>query len=254
MSSIISLGGSAERSVLALPGLFLTVSDMAAVLDPLKDTAVVYGAEPDSSFQNPDSEARSVLAAWRQTHHHAPSLIYGGSFGALTVLHMMAQTESFPDAVFLDGGLFFRLNGLARIPVMKTIMKFIREIRLRPQEEGLDLLMNQSLFQRLFGEMKESQKGLFSAMLSEIRQLDEAAVKAMIESCLSFDFPVLSQEAQERITFFYSKDEPSAHAVEELKKRYPHASIRMTQGYGYAGFMTEKPQEYTELIRTFLKE
>ena len=69
------------------------------------------------------------------------------------------------------------------------------------------------------------------------------------EACVTFDYPAMDRGFQERLHFFYSREESAwRFCHRKLKRAYPYAQYRLVSGYGHVGYPGEHLKEYCDWL------
>ena len=75
--------------------------------------------------------------------------------------------------------------------------------------------------------------------------MSDETLEREADACVTFDFPAMDRDSQERLHFFYSKEESAwRFCHRKLRRAYPYAQYRLVSGYGHVGYPGEHLEEY----------
>ena len=96
---------------------------------------------------------------------------------------------------------------------------------------------------RLYGEKASTMADTFIAM-------DEDSILSIIHDCAFVELPVLTEREQKKCLFTYgSKELDLKGAKKFLPKNYPHANLKLWDGYGHCTKITRDNVEYCNFLR-----
>jgi len=248
--------GEPESPVIVLMcGSFMTGQGMMGIAERLADDYRVICPTYDGhypgggTFDSRESQAQGVVRHLEREGIEAVRVIGGVSMGAEVVLDLAAMVEGQPapsvnvGRYLLDGGPFFRFPALMRWVMRRKFLGMVRMGRERPAE---DMLRNPFVSWVIHGDV-EPYRALMGGIAFDC--LSDETVRNESDACYTFDFPELSVEAQRKLLFSWSSNEPARQSAKKVRACYPHATYRDAGELGHCGFMLKEPDRYAELVR-----
>ena len=80
--------------------------------------------------------------------------------------------------------------------------------------------------------------------------LTKESIKNETECCYTFDFPSFDKESQNKMYFFYGKEEKAYKTCYRgVKKAYPQSNYIFKEGYGHLMYSMKKTDDYIEILK-----
>lgn len=243
--------GQSDKTVLLLPGLLNSSEMVMPLVEFLQEDATCYVVSYEEPFDG-TKEVQSILSYFNEQEISTIDLLYGISMGANLSLLLLEKNPELFHKCFLDGGIFLSFPKLVRIPVYKQVMDFVKEVKKHSKEEGVEMMKHHSALEKVFGILKPSQDKVLSDIVHTFQTATEATIKAQLDICFGFTYPKLDNDTQQRCVFFYGEQDPSRSCKEDISKYYPNATILDGNACGYCELLCHSPEQYAELLQTFL--
>lgn len=176
-------------------------------------------------------------------------MIYGQSMGAEIAIELFKQLNENQiqvDHCFLDGAPCIKLSYL-----YKKIMyfKFNQMLKIMKKKD-INQILNMKLLKKIARGNTENLKPMIEPMAFAAQFLTKESVKNETECCYTFDFPSFDKETQDRMYFFYGKEEKAYKTCYKgVKKTYPYANFIFKEGYGHLMYSIKKTADYVESLK-----
>jgi len=246
---IVMINGSYTSGKSFLP-LAQELSDDYYVILPTYDGHHENGG----IFTTRKQQAQKILQYLLGEDIHEITLLHGLSMGAEVALDLAYEISvSKPVTVkkcIFDGGPFFHFNPIMRKIMQKKFMKVIHDLQKGSFEEVWTQFQNNKMIQWMAQGEISSYKEMIQGMAEAAPYMSDQSIRNESDACYTFDFPEIPKEEQKKYCFTWSDDEPAYKSAKKIRSCYPEARY-LTAGYmGHAGFITKKPEEYVEFIRS----
>ncbi|WP_282711430.1 alpha/beta hydrolase [Lancefieldella sp. Marseille-Q7238] len=164
------------------------------------------------------------------------TLAFGASLGGVVLLQLLAYRDIKVHKAVFEGCSVWQ-HAKALDCIVRTI--FIHQHRKAVRNRSLAIRK----MARLYGE-----KG--ASMAETFIQIDEQSIKNICHDCAFVNLPVLSEEDQKACLFLYGSKEFDLWAAKKvLPKEYPHARMRIWDGYGHCAKMSADSMGYCNMLR-----
>ena len=184
------------------------------------------------------------------------AMVQGSSMGAeiaLAVAKRLEQ-EGIPlTCGFFDGGPFFHFNPIFRGFMRKTFASLVKVFDTDDHEAAYNGLMNNPFLKFVARDKAEQYKPLIRSVTRKRRHFSKKTVDNLVKICYKCDLPEFSSDAQRRMVFFFSDEEPARKSRKRLMKAYPDAGYRDIHGYAHCGYQTAEPEQYADILRQAIK-
>ncbi len=185
------------------------------------------------------------------------AMVQGSSMGAEIALAVAKrlEEENIPlTCGFFDGGPFFHFNPFFRAFMHNKFTSLVKVFDTDDHEAAYNGLMNNPFLKFVAKDKAEQYKPLIRSMTSQRRHFSKKTVDNLVRICYKCDLPDFSADAQKRMVFFFSDEEPARKSRTRLMKAYPYADYRDIHGYAHCGYQTAQPEQYAEILRQAIKE
>ena len=164
---------------------------------------------------------------------HTIKMIYGQSMGAEIAIELFKQLEKTNISVeycFLDGTPCIKLPYL-----YKKFMYFkFNQILKMMKKKDVDQILNMKLIKKIARGNIENLRPMIEPMAVTAQFLSKESVKNETECCYTFDFPLFDKETQNKMYFFYGKEEKAYKTCYRgVKKAYPQSNSIFKEGDGH---------------------
>lgn len=132
--------------------------------------------------------------------------------------------------VFLDGTPCIKLPYL-----YKKFMYFkFNQILKMMKKKDVDQILNMKLIKKIARGNIENLRPMIEPMAVTAQFLSKESVKNETECCYTFDFPLFDKETQNKMYFFYGKEEKAYKTCYRgVKKAYPQSNSIFKEGDGH---------------------
>lgn len=80
--------------------------------------------------------------------------------------------------------------------------------------------------------------------------LSDKSIKNETECCYTFDFPVMNKTTQNKLYFFYAKEEKACRTCfKHVKNNYPNAHFKVVKGYGHITYSVKNTEKYVRCLK-----
>ena len=233
-----TLGNPNSPLIIMLTGSFCPSSGLKYLYEKLKDDYCLIlpeynGHYENSTFTTRQNEAKEVVEYIQKQNIHTIKMIYGQSMGAEIAIELFKQLEKTNinvDYCFLDGAPCIKLPYL-----YKKFMHFkFNQILKMMKKTDVDQILNMKLIKKIARGNIENLRPMIEPMALIAQFLSKESVKNETECCYTFDFPLFDKEAQNKMYFFYGKEEKAYKTCYRgVKKAYPQSNSIFKEGYGH---------------------
>jgi len=237
--------------VIMLPGSFCNADTMMNIITGLEERfrvlAVDYsGQYPGSEkpFTSRRGEAEAILRCLRARGIASVALVYGQSMGGEVGMELISQLRKEQigvNAAFFDGGPFLRFPKVVSRLLGNKFKAIVGNLRGKTLEQAL----REPTIVKFSGGKPERYSHMLGPICRNAACMSDETLAREADACVTFDFPPLDRAFQERLHFFYSREESAwRFCHRRLKRAYPHARYRLVSGYGHVGYPGEHLEEY----------
>ena len=248
-----TIGNPNNPLIIMLPGSFCTSSGLNYLYKKLKDDYCIVlieynGHYENSTFTTRQNEAKEIVDYIQKQNIHTIKMIYGQSMGAEIAIELFKQLNENQiqvDCCFLDGAPCIKLPYL-----YKKCMYFkFNQILKIMKKKDIDQILNMKLIKKIARGNTENLRPMIEPMALTAQFLSKESVKNETECCYTFDFPSFDKETQNRIYFFYGKEEKAyKRCYKGVKKAYPQANSILKEGYGHLMYSIKKTANYVKIL------
>ena len=224
-----TLGNPNSPLIIMLTGSFCPSSGLKYLYEKLKDDYCLIlpeynGHYENSTFTTRQNEAKEVVEYIQKQNIHTIKMIYGQSMGAEIAIELFKQLEKTNinvDYCFLDGAPCIKLPYL-----YKKFMHFkFNQILKMMKKKEVDQILNMKLIKKIARGNTENLRPMIEPMALIAQFLTKESVKNETECCYTFDFPSFDKETQNKMYFFYGKEEKAYKTCYSgVKKAYLQAN------------------------------
>ncbi len=233
-----TIGNPNDSLIIMLPGSFCPSSGLNYLYEKLKDDYCIVlveynGHYENSTFSSRQNEAKGIVEYIQKQNIHTIKMIYGQSMGAEIAIELFKQLEKTNinvDYCFLDGAPCIKLPYL-----YKKFMHFkFNQILKMMKKKEVDQILNMKLIKKIARGNTENLRPMIEPMALIAQFLTKESVKNETECCYTFDFPSFDKETQNKMYFFYGKEEKAYKTCYSgVKKAYLQANSIFKEGYGH---------------------
>ena len=232
------IGNLNNPLIMMLTGSFYPSSGLKYLYEKLKDDYCLIlpeynGHYENSTFTTRQNEAKELIEYIQKQNVHTIKMIYGQSMGAEIAIELFKQLEKTNISVeycFLDGTPCIKLPYL-----YKKFMYFkFNQILKMMKKTDVDQILNMKLIKKIARGNIENLRPMIEPMAVTAQFLSKESVKNETECCYTFDFPLFDKEAQNKMYFFYGKEEKAYKTCYRgVKKAYPQSNSIFKEGDGH---------------------
>lgn len=232
------IGNLNNPLIMMLTGSFYPSSGLKYLYEKLKDDYCLIlpeynGHYENSTFTTRQNEAKELIEYIQKQNVHTIKMIYGQSMGAEIAIELFKQLEKTNISVeycFLDGTLCIKLPYL-----YKKFMYFkFNQILKMMKKKDVDQILNMKLIKKIARGNIENLRPMIELMAVTAQFLSKESVKNETECCYTFDFPLFDKETQNKMYFFYGKEEKAYKTCYRgVKKAYPQSNSIFKEGDGH---------------------
>ena len=248
---IHTFGDEKAPVIIMLPGSFCNADTMADLIDRLKTEfrilAVDYNGQyagSEKPFTSRKGEAEEIVTYLRESAITSVALVYGQSMGGEMGMELLAQLKEKKIAVgaaFFDGGPFLRFPKAVSRLLGRKFRTIVGNLRGKTLEEAL----REPTIVRFSGGKPERYSKMLGPICRNAAYMSDETLEREADACVTFDYPEMDRDFQNKLYFFYSKEESAwRFCHKKLKKAYPCAHYHLVSGYGHVGYPGEHPEEY----------
>lgn len=249
-----TLGNPNSPLIIMLTGSFCPSSGLKYLYEKLKDDYCLIlpeynGHYENSTFSSRQNEAKGIVEYIQKQNIHTIKMIYGQSMGAEIAIELFKQLEKTNinvDYCFLDGAPCIKLPYL-----YKKFMHFkFNQILKMMKKKEVDQILNMKLIKKIARGNTENLRPMIEPMALIAQFLTKESVKNETECCYTFDFPSFDKETQNKMYFFYGKEEKAYKTCYSgVKKAYLQANSIFKEGYGHLMYSIKKTDDYIEILK-----
>lgn len=249
-----TLGNPNSPLIIMLTGSFCPSSGLKYLYEKLKDDYCLIlpeynGHYENSTFTTRQNDAKEVVEYIQKQNIHTIKMIYGQSMGAEIAIELFKQLEKTNinvDYCFLDGAPCIKLPYL-----YKKFMHFkFNQILKMMKKKEVDQILNMKLIKKIARGNTENLRPMIEPMALIAQFLTKESVKNETECCYTFDFPSFDKETQNKMYFFYGKEEKAYKTCYSgVKKAYLQANSIFKEGYGHLMYSIKKTDDYIEILK-----
>lgn len=232
------IGNLNNPLIMMLTGSFYPSSGLKYLYEKLKDDYCLIlpeynGHYENSTFTTRQNEAKELIEYIQKQNVHTIKMIYGQSMGAEIAIELFKQLEKTNISVeycFLDGTPCIKLPYL-----YKKFMYFkFNQILKMMKKKDVDQILNMKLIKKIARGNIENLRPMIESMAVTAQFLSKESVKNETECCYTFDFPLFDKETQNKMYFFYGKEEKAYKTCYRgVKKAYPQSNSIFKEGDGH---------------------
>ena len=237
--------------VIMLPGSFCNADTLTNIITGLgaafRILAVDYNGQyagSEKPFTSRRGEAEEIIRYLRKHAIASVALVYGQSMGGEMGMELIAQLKKDDikvNAAFFDGGPFLRFPKIVSKLLGNKFKKIVGNLRGKTLEEAL----REPTIVKFSGGKPERYGNMLGPICQNAAYMSDETLEREADACVTFDFPAMDRDSQERLHFFYSKEESAwRFCHRKLRRAYPYAQYRLVSGYGHVGYPGEHLEEY----------
>ena len=199
-----------------------------------------------------EGEVDKLVGYLKENGITSVAMVQGSSMGAeiaLAVVKRLEQENIPVTCGFFDGGPFFHFNPIFRAFMHKKFTSLVKAFDTDDHEKAYNSLMNHPFLQFVAKDKAAQYEPLIRSMTRQRRRFSQKTVDNLVRICYQCDLPEFSTEAQKRMVFFFSDEEPARKSRGRLMKAYPDAEYRDIHGYAHCGYQTAEPEQYAAILR-----
>lgn len=248
------IGNLNNPLIMMLTGSFYPSSGLKYLYEKLKDDYCLIlpeynGHYENSTFTTRQNEAKELIEYIQKQNVHTIKMIYGQSMGAEIAIELFKQLEKTNISVeccFLDGAPCIKLPNF-----YKKIMYFkFNQILKMMKKKDVDQILNMKLIKKIARGNTENFRPMIEPMALTSQFLTKESIKNETECCYTFDFPFFDKESQNKMYFFYGKEEKAYKTCYRgVKKAYPQSNYIFKEGYGHLMYSMKKTDDYIEILK-----
>ena len=224
------IGNLNNPLIMMLTGSFYPSSGLKYLYEKLKDDYCLIlpeynGHYENSTFTTRQNEAKELIEYIQKQNVHTIKMIYGQSMGAEIAIELFSV-----EYCFLDGTPCIKLPYL-----YKKFMYFkFNQILKMMKKKDVDQILNMKLIKKIARGNIENLRPMIEPMAVTAQFLSKESVKNETECCYTFDFPLFDKETQNKMYFFYGKEEKAYKTCYRgVKKAYPQSNSIFKEGDGH---------------------
>lgn len=249
------LGDRKNPAILLIHGMFCNGDSVKHFAKHLEDEYYIIiptmsgHYEGSGNYLSKENEAEAILQYLHDDEIESLALLQGTSMGAEVALEF-ARISDIPIAhYFYDGGPFFDFPTWFKQIMQKKFQGFVKICKGKSGEEAFEDLTRNGFVKWLLGKNKESYKIMLADFADVCRNVSDATIRNVVETCYACKLPDFEEKIQRRFVFFFSEKEPAHMSRKRLMKKYKSADFRTIPNMGHCGFQIGKPQEYAEYLK-----
>ena len=203
-----------------------------------------------------EGEVDRLVGYLKENDIHSMAMVQGSSMGAeiaLSVVKRLEQENIPLTCGFFDGGPFFHFNPVFRSFMHRKFKSLVKVFDTDDHKAAYNGLMNNPFLQFVAKDKATQYEPLIRSMTQKRRHFSDKTVKNLVSICYKCDLPELDDDAQKRMVFFFSYEEPARKSRKRLIKAYPDAEYRDIHGYAHCGFQTAEPEQYAKILKQAIK-
>lgn len=205
--------------------------------------------EGSGDFTTRQNEAAEIVQCLIDNNISHVKIIYGQSMGAEIGMELISQLGSAGigfDSAFFDGGPFISLSKAYKAFMYFKFRTMINIIR----NKSVDELLKWKFLNQFTNGDTASLRGLIESVASISPYLSDKSIKNETECCYTFDFPVMDKKTQNKLYFFYAREEKACKTCfKSVKNAYPHAHFKVVKGYGHMTYSVRNTNAYVRCLK-----
>ena len=207
-------------------------SDLRYIIPDLS----AHGKSIDKTYHTSKEEAEEIYKYLKSHGIKELELAYGASLGGVILLQLLRYKDLKIKKVIFEGCSLWQNSWIQEFFIKKVFIK-----KHRKAVENRELAVKKMT--KLYGEKASVMADTFIAM-------NEESILNIIHDCAFVELPVLTEAEQRKCLFTYgSKEFDLKSAKKFLPKNYPHASLKLWDGYGHCTKITRDNTAYCDFIR-----
>lgn len=205
--------------------------------------------EGSGDFTTRQKEAEEIVQCLLDNHISNVKMIYGQSMGAEIGMELISQLGRSGirfDSAFFDGGPFITLSKAYKAFMYFKFRTMINIIR----KKSVDELLEWKFLNQFTNGDTASLRNLIESLASISPYLSNKSVKNECECCYTFDFPIMDKKTQNKLYFFYAKEEKAFKmCFRFVRKAYPDAHFKVVKGYGHLTYSVRNTDKYVDCLK-----
>ena len=207
-------------------------SDLRYIIPDLS----AHGKSIDKTYHTSKEEAEEIYKYLKSHGIKELELAYGASLGGVILLQLLRYKDLKIKKVIFEGCSLWQNSWIQEFLIKKVFIK-----KHRKAVENRELAVKK--LTKLYGEKASVMADTFIAMNKE-------SILNIIHDCAFVELPVLTEAEQRKCLFTYgSKEFDLKSANKFLPKNYPHANLKLWDGYGHCTKITRDNAAYCDFIR-----
>ena len=200
-------------------------------------------------FTTRQNEAAEIIQCLIDNNISNIKMIYGQSMGAEIGMELISQLNGAGigfDSAFFDGGPFITLSKAYKAFMYFKFRTMINIIR----KKSVDELLEWKFLNQFTNGDTASLRNMIESLASISPYLSDKSIKNECECCYTFNFPVMDKNTQNKIYFFYAKEEKACKTCFRLvKNAYPDAHFKVVKGYGHMTYSVRNTDKYVGCLK-----
>ena len=207
-------------------------SDLRYIIPDLS----AHGKSIDKTYHTSKEEAEEIYKYLKSHGIKELELAYGASLGGVILLQLLRYKDLKIKKVIFEGCSLWQNSWIQEFFIKKVFIKKHRKV-VKNRELAVKKMT------KLYGEKASVMADTFIAM-------NEESILNIIHDCAFVELPVLTEAEQRKCLFTYgSKEFDLKSAKKFLPKNYPHAKLKLWDGYGHCTKITRDNAAYCDFIR-----
>ena len=207
-------------------------SDLRYIIPDLS----AHGKSIDKTYHTSKEEAEEIYKYLKSNGIKELELAYGASLGGVILLQLLRYKDLKIKKVIFEGCSLWQNSWIQEFFIKKVFIKKHRKA-VENREPAVKKMT------KLYGEKASVMADTFIAM-------NEESILNIIHDCAFVELPVLTEAEQRKCFFTYgSKEFDLKSAKKFLPKNYPHANLKLWDGYGHCTKITRDNAAYCDFIR-----
>ena len=207
-------------------------SDLRYIIPDLS----AHGKSIDKTYHTSKEEAEEIYKYLKSHGIKELELAYGASLGGVILLQLLRYKDLKIKKVIFEGCSLWQNSWIQEFFIKKVFIK-----KHRKAVENRELAVKKMT--KLYGEKASVMADTFIAM-------NEESILNIIHDCAFVELPALTEAEQRKCLFTYgSKEFDLKSAKKFLPKNYPHASLKLWDGYGHCTKITRDNAAYCDFVR-----
>lgn len=207
-------------------------SDLRYIIPDLS----AHGKSIDKTYHTSKEEAEEIYKYLKSHGIKELELAYGASLGGVILLQLLRYKDLKIKKVIFEGCSLWQNSWIQEFFIKKVFIK-----KHRKAVENRELAVKKMT--KLYGEKASVMADTFIAM-------NEESILNIIHDCAFVELPALTEAEQRKCLFTYgSKEFDLKSAKKFLPKNYPHANLKLWDGYGHCTKITRDNAAYCDFVR-----